>query len=143
LFSHGITNLFEDDNDGIPLTFDNGIWFDDFTGIFYNTTPTPRGGLWQYRYFWNTGSQTTRGGYLIHMYIRDGQPIFNASLPDISITAGKFYEFLWKDASGNKVNVTNKDYFITNTFSIASVNGCPSSFFTIYEWNDTFMGVPP
>lgn len=43
--------------------------------------------------------------------------------------------------NNNTINVTNKDYKITNTFSITSPNcGVP---FTVFERNDTFMGVPP
>lgn len=63
--------------------------------------------------------------------------------PDLQLTAGSFYEFKWQDAAGNPINVTNKNYKITNTFTLTNVN-CPCcSQPTVFERNDTFMWVPP
>ena len=104
----------------------------------------PVGGVWQFRYSYDNIPKNA-AGYLVHVFVSAGTPIWNKTYTPVTTPAGIFYT--WnvgaKDAYLGSYLITYLTTVTTNAACDAIIGARCSDWLNVNPNNNTVGGVPP
>ena len=123
---------------------DQNLLFDIASNSIQPYAGVPVGGVWQFRYSYDN-LPTNAAGYLVHVFVSAGTPIWNATYSSVVIPAGIYYQWHVKqtDAYLGQFIMHYTETVTTNAACAAIVGARCSDWMTFYPNNNTIAGVPP